>query len=137
MTLTLFSDGGARGNPGPAAIGVVCYHDEQIIFETGKYIGQATNNVAEYTAVLTGLEWLMTFLSTAPTVQIIIWKLDSKLVVEQLARRWKIKEPHLQTLAQSCWQKLTTIPAPCRFEHVPRAENARADALVNAALDSI
>ncbi|NCN82979.1 MAG: ribonuclease HI family protein [Candidatus Pacebacteria bacterium] len=137
MKLTLFSDGGARGNPGPAAVGVVCFNDKSVVFEFGKYLGETTNNVAEYTAVILGLEQLQKTLKTLPDVQEITWKLDSKLVVEQLARRWKIKEPRLRNLAQQCWQLLAQLSLPCNFQHVPREENAHADALVNTTLDAI
>jgi len=137
MRITLFSDGGARGNPGPSAVGVVCYHNETMQFEVSKYIGETTNNVAEYTAVIVGLERLSLFLTNTPGVQKITWNLDSKLVVEQLSRRWKIKEHHLRELAEACWQKLAALPIACSFYHVPRAENTRADALVNAALDAL
>ncbi|MDA1079627.1 MAG: ribonuclease HI family protein [bacterium] len=133
MKVVLFSDGGARGNPGPAAVGVVCLSDSKLIFEFGKYLGETTNNVAEYTAVILGLDEL---LKTKESLEEITWKLDSKLVVEQLARRWKIKEPHLQELAKQCWDRLKQLSVPCQFQHIPREENVRADALVNTTLDA-
>lgn len=136
MRLTLFSDGGARGNPGPAAVGVVCFADSKVVFEFGTYLGETTNNVAEYTAVILGLERLKKTLAALPDIEEITWNLDSKLVVEQLARRWKIKEPHLRDLAEQCWKHVEKLSVPCHFQHVPRAENAHADALVNATLDA-
>ncbi|NCN06316.1 MAG: ribonuclease HI family protein [Candidatus Pacebacteria bacterium] len=136
MKLCVFSDGGSRGNPGPAAVGVVCYQDKKIVFEFGKLLGETTNNVAEYTAVIEGLKRLQKLLESNSGVTQVLWQLDSKLVVEQLARRWKIKEPHLQQLATTCWQALDELKIPCTFVHIPREKNSYADGLVNTALDA-
>ena len=136
MTLTINTDGGSRGNPGQAAIGVVIFQDGKVITDLKKAIGVATNNEAEYQAVLFSLEWLADNVSDlSPTT--IIWKLDSKLVVEQLLKNWKIKEPRMKDLAERCWTALATLPCSYTFQHVPRAENKEADALVNQALDAI
>lgn len=136
MTLTIHTDGGSRGNPGQAAIGVVVFEDGEVIAEVKQSIGVATNNEAEYTAVIYSLEWLASHpFSSAPTE--VIWKLDSKLVVEQLSKNWKIKEPRMMDLAKKCWQALEALRMPHRFVHVPRAENKEADALVNQALDQL
>jgi probable phosphoglycerate mutase len=67
----------------------------------------------------------------------IIWKLDSKLVVEQLSKKWKIKEPRMQDLAKKCWMLLQKLPCAYQFNHIPREENKEADALVNQALDAL
>jgi len=136
MKITLFSDGGARGNPGPAGIGFVALVGEKLVYEHGETIGETTNNVAEYTAVIKGLAWLKDYLGEHTEVTEMEWKLDSKLVVEQLAKRWKIKEPHLRELALECWENLSSISIPYSFRHVPREQNSAADALVNSALDS-
>ncbi|PIY80308.1 MAG: ribonuclease H [Candidatus Pacebacteria bacterium CG_4_10_14_0_8_um_filter_42_14] len=136
MIITLFSDGGARGNPGPAGIGFVALVEDQLVYEHGEKIGETTNNVAEYTAVIRGLNWLQTYLTEHKEITSIEWKLDSKLVVEQLGKRWKIKEPHLRELALECWKHLSLFSIPCLFRHVPREQNSAADALVNSALDS-
>lgn len=136
MTLTINTDGGSRGNPGQAAIGVVIAQDGTVITDLKKSIGVATNNEAEYQAVLSSLEWLSDNVADLNPDNI-VWKLDSKLVVEQLLRNWKIKEPRMKELAQRCWTVLAALPCSYTFQHVPRAENKEADALVNQALDAL
>ena len=140
MVLRIFTDGGARGNPGPAATGV------HIIDETGAtqydasaYLGVATNNEAEYQAFLAAATWIKNrvvaeSLQNQP-IESLEFLLDSKLVVEQLSKRWKIKEPRMLALAQACWQLLKEINVPYTIGHIPREKNAQADALVNQALD--
>lgn len=134
MEITIFTDGGSRGNPGKAAIGVVIASEVTTLYEIGKTIGVGTNNEAEYQAILHSLEWLKEHVTEfSPTK--ITWKLDSKLVVEQLSRRWKIKEPRMLQYAQQAWKDLSTLPCPYMLQHIPREENAKADALLNEALD--
>jgi ribonuclease HI len=129
-TLVLHVDGGARGNPGPAAIGVVVSDpDGNVIEELAERIGVTTNNVAEYRAVLRGLERAREL--GAGDVEIVG---DSELVARQLSGAYKVKHPAMKTLHEQA------IAALGGFERwtirtVPRARNARADALVNAALD--
>ena len=133
--LVIHTDGGARGNPGPAGIGVVCLADGQTVAAEGKYIGEKTNNEAEYLAFLTSIDTLLAnILAWQPAS--IEWQLDSKLVVEQLNRKWKIKEPRMSEFAQEIWQKMATLKVPYKISHIPRALNAAADALVNQALDA-
>lgn len=136
MTLTIHTDGGSRGNPGQAATGVVILQDATVLEELKQAIGIATNNEAEYAAVLASLEWLLLKTPELEPSQV-IWKLDSKLVVEQLSKNWKIKEPRMRELAEKCWRQLSALPCPYKFVHIPRAENAAADALVNQALDAL
>ena len=94
MKFTLFSDGAARGNPGPAAAGAILRNlKKEEVAAISKFLGKATNNQAEYAAVILGLEKALEFNST----EIEIF-LDSKLVVEQLAGRWKIKDLKLKKL---------------------------------------
>ncbi len=135
MQLEIYTDGGSRGNPGAAAIGVVIKSGETPVYEAGKTIGIGTNNEAEYQAILHSLEWLQ---SQKNTLQIerITWKLDSKLVVEQLNKHWKIKEPRMLVYAQNAWKSLSELAIPYSITHIPRAQNAAADALVNQALDA-
>lgn len=136
MQLTIFTDGGARGNPGPAAIGCVVLNlSGGVVHEISKKIGVGTNNEAEYTAVIQALIWLNEIKSD-PKPSEIFFKLDSMLVVQQLGKRWKIKESRLQALAEQCWALLHQLDVPYSFRHIPRAENKRADALVNQALDA-
>ncbi len=129
----MHTDGGSRGNPGPGAAGVCILNDAgEVVHEISEYLGVTTNNEAEYQALLLSLRWI----SEQPDqLEGVIWKLDSKLVVEQVQKRWKIKEPRLQVFAQSCWEIITTLPFPFQITYIPREENRCADALVNQALD--
>lgn len=124
------ADGGSRGNPGPAAYGALLRDaaDGRVLGERAAVIGVATNNVAEYSGLLAGLELVR---ELAPDARVEV-RMDSKLVVEQMAGRWRIKHASLRPLALQA-QRLA--PAGTRWTWVPRAENAAADALVNAALD--
>lgn len=135
--LVIHTDGGSRGNPGPAAIGITASFDNKPpIYEFSSTIGSTTNNQAEYQAFLQSLNWWLQ-LSEKPNLEKIVWKLDSKLVVEQLNRRWKIKEPSLKPLATEIWSKLDQLNVAYKIIHVPREMNRRADALLNQALDAI
>jgi ribonuclease HI len=123
-------DGGARGNPGPAAIGVVVSEAEgTVLDELAEPIGVATNNVAEYRAVLRGLERAASL--GAREVEIVN---DSELVARQLTGAYKVKHPAMKPLYQETMAALQGFDR-WRIRSVPRAQNARADALVNAALD--
>ena len=127
----LHVDGGARGNPGPAAIGVVVSgSDGQPIDELSETIGEATNNVAEYRAVLKGLERAKQLGATE--LEIIG---DSELVARQLSGAYKVKHPGIRPLYEQAMASLRGFEC-WSIRTVPRAENARADALVNAALDA-
>lgn len=133
--VVIHTDGGSRGNPGPAGIGVVATQNSKVIFEKAAFIGTATNNEAEYQGVLEALKWLVQHQSQESFAEV-AFVLDSKLVVEQLNRNWKIKEPRMRLLAEDCWKLIAELSGSVRFKHVPRAENAEADALVNQALDA-
>ncbi len=133
--LIVHTDGGARGNPGPAGIGVVILDQDQVVFEIGEFIGEKTNNEAEYLAFLTSAKVITEKIQLWQPTEI-EWQLDSKLVVEQLNRKWKIKEPRMSEFAQEIWQHLKMLSIPYKIVHIPRALNAAADALVNQALDA-
>jgi len=134
-TLIVHTDGGSRGNPGPAAVGVVMLLEGNSIREEGLYLGDnKTNNDAEYQAVLHALKYLPEVLQSHP-VSKIEWKLDSMLVIQQLNHKWKIKEPRMERFAAEIWTLLKALPVPSVFSYVPRAENAAADAVVNKTLD--
>lgn len=131
MRLILHVDGGARGNPGPAAIGVVVSDPEgQVLEEVAERIGFATNNVAEYRALLKGLERARSL--GADEVQIVG---DSELVARQLSGVYKVKHPAMKPLYEQARGELRGFQS-WEIRTVPRAENARADELVNAALDA-
>lgn len=130
MRATLYADGGARGNPGPAA-GAAVLVDEagDVVAERAQYLGTATNNVAEYTGLILGLEEAKRLGVTSLDV-----RLDSLLVVQQMRGLWKIKHPGLRPLALRAGALLAEFPERT-VEHVRREQNTLADALVNRALD--
>jgi ribonuclease HI len=133
-TLVLYTDGAARGNPGPAAIGAALYRlaGDQLIplGEVSRTIGWQTNNVAEYQAVIDGLE-----LAAVHRPDRLVLRADSELLIRQLRGSYRVKAPHLQPLFQDVQRLLSAIPQ-ISFEHVRREHNTVADALANAALDS-
>ncbi|MER8117700.1 bifunctional RNase H/acid phosphatase [Streptomyces sp. NPDC094031] len=126
------ADGGSRGNPGPAGYGaVVCdAATGQTLLEAAEYIGVATNNVAEYRGLLAGLRAAHT-LDPAATVHV---RMDSKLVIEQMSGRWKIKHPSMKPLATQA--RGVFPPDRVTYEWIPRAENKHADRLANEAMDA-
>ncbi len=129
--LVLHVDGGARGNPGPAAIGVVITSAAgELVDELAETIGVATNNVAEYRAVLRGLEQARSL--GAREVELVN---DSELVARQLTGVYKVKHPAMRPLYEQAMGALRGFDQ-WSIRSVPRAQNARADALVNAALDA-
>ena len=131
MTLVVHVDGGARGNPGPAAIGVVVSDTGgAVLEELGERIGVATNNVAEYRALLRGLE--LAGALGARKVEIVN---DSELVARQLTGAYKVKHPSMRPLYEQAIAALRAFEG-WKIRTVPRAQNARADALVNEALDA-
>jgi len=133
-TLIIHTDGGSRGNPGPAAAGVVMLFEEKVIQEEGLYLGIKTNNEAEYQAVLHAIKHLPSVIERLP-VTTIEWRLDSMLVIQQLSRKWKIKEPRMAAFATEIWKLLSELSPKSVFTYVPRAQNAAADAVVNRVLD--
>lgn len=131
-TFIVEADGGSRGNPGPAAYGAVVRDaaTANILIELAEYIGHASNNVAEYRGAIAGLRAVH---DLDPQAHVEV-RLDSKLVVEQMSGRWKIKHPDMQQLAMEANKILPRNQVT--YTWVPRAENAVADALVNEALDT-
>jgi ribonuclease HI len=129
------TDGGARGNPGPAGIGVVMVDEGGLLLkEFGEYIGETTNNVAEYQALIRALEETQKLLGTNAEVPVEI-RMDSELVVRQMEGRYKVKEPTLKLKFLRVKELLQKIPATS-FVHVRREQNKRADELVNEAIDA-
>ena len=128
--LTIFADGGARGNPGPAATGVVIKDEKKkIIASYGEYLGEQTHNFAEYSAVISGLSKAKEL--GAEEVECIV---DSKLVCEQLNRNWKVKEPTLQKLFVQAYNTMQQFKK-ITIKHIRREGNKEADAEVNKVLD--
>lgn len=123
-------DGGARGNPGPAAIGVVVAdEDGEVLEERSETIGYATNNVAEYTALLRGIALARELGAT--DLELIG---DSELVVKQVRGEYRVKDPNLKGLHAEVQEALASLEG-WSIRNVPREQNAEADRLVNAALD--
>lgn len=130
--ITIYSDGGARGNPGPAAIGVVlCDEHGEIFREHSETIGETTNNVAEYSAVIKALD-----LALEDGAKNIDYFVDSELVQRQLTGVYRVKTPHIRELFLKVKEKEKKFES-IRFQHVPREHEKlrRADKLVNEALN--
>jgi len=133
--ITVFTDGGARGNPGPAGIGVQILDEHNtVLTEVSEYIGEATNNVAEYTAVKRALEHMKEFFDDTKALQV-TFKLDSQLVQKQILGEYKVKDATLKIYCDEV-KVLNNEFASTDFIHVPRAENKEADRLANEAMDA-
>ncbi len=129
--LVIEADGGSRGNPGQSGSGAVVIDPVtgEILAEIGLYGGIASNNVAEYKAMIAGVRRALEIDPDA----VLHVRMDSKLVVEQMSGRWKIKHPDMADLAAQARQLLTGTPVS--FEWIPREINTRADRLANLAMD--
>lgn len=130
MKLALYTDGGARGNPGPAAWGFVIFQGSQLVGKGSGYLGHTTNNVAEYTACIEGLRYIDQQWGRENTVQCFA---DSQLLVEQLNGRYKVKAVHLKPLIETIHQLASSQIVT--YQHIPRERNTAADQLVNECLD--
>lgn len=129
--LTIYVDGGSRGNPGPAAVGAVVIQKGKEISRLSKIIGTATNNEAEYCALIEALEETRNLGATSVHV-----KMDSELMIRQLLKQYKVKSSTLRPL----YEKVVNLLREYRdvgLEKIPREKNAVADGLVNAALDAL
>lgn len=138
-TIFLNTDGGARGNPGPAGIGIVFYDEiGNEIHSHKEYIGEGTNNTAEYRAIIKALEiltkskWLK---ENNHKKAKIVCRLDSQLVVEQLCGNYKVKNGNISELVNEVKLLMNKIQIPIEFIHIRREENKAADKLVNKAVD--
>lgn len=130
MNARLYADGAARGNPGPAGSGAALVAaDGTIIAELTRFLGHATNNVAEYTALIIGLEEAVRL-----GIGHLDVRMDSLLVVQQMKGIWRIKHPGLKPLALRAGELLASFPSRT-IEHIPREQNGIADALANRAID--
>ena len=130
MKLTIYTDGGSRGNPGPAAAGVVIFDQrDDIRFSGGFFLGPATNNVAEYTALLRALDHAHQLGGTDLTVNC-----DSELLVKQINGLYRVKNPALKELYSQAMNRVRTFDR-VKVKHVYRDQNTTADRLVNEALD--
>ncbi len=130
--IIIYTDGGSRNNPGPAAVGVFI---ETLNKKYGEYIGNKTNNEAEYEALIFGLKKLKALLGKNKTKSYeIICYLDSELAVKQLNHEYKLTEEHIQKLFIRIWNLMLDF-GKVTFYHIRREKNKIADALVNEALD--
>ncbi|MDD3102051.1 MAG: ribonuclease HI family protein [Patescibacteria group bacterium] len=130
MKLILYTDGGARGNPGPAGAGGVIYDtDKKVVKKFAQFLGKATNNQAEYQALVLGLE-----LAKKLSASEVDCYLDSLLVVEQMNQKWKIKNKELSVLFVKVWNLAQSFEK-VNFYHIPREKNEEADKLVNEIID--
>lgn len=131
MKLIIFSDGGARGNPGPAATGVIIKNTNgETIQAFGEYLGEQTNNYAEYSALIAGLKKAKELKATE--VECV---LDSELVVKQMNREYKVKEPTLQKLFIQAWNSASVFKK-ITYRHTLRENNKEADAILNKILNN-
>ena len=127
--LVVEADGGSRGNPGPAGYGAVVREGDVVLAERAAYLGECSNNVAEYSGLIAGLRAVA---EIDPTARVEV-RMDSRLVVEQMSGNWKIKHADMRRLAL---EARDILPAgQVRYTWIPRAENSAADALANAAMD--
>lgn len=138
MKFTLYADGGARGNPGPAGAGAVVFDESgKRVVEVADFLGVATNNIAEYEAVLRGLTVLKdAFPEGYFRHAEVIVKMDSKLVIEQMKGAYRVKHPNLIPRHMEIKNLIVRHFSKVEFVHVPRAQNADADALANRAMDA-
>jgi ribonuclease HI len=128
--IIIYTDGGARGNPGPAGIGAIAYDEEKrVVFTVSEFLGVATNNQAEYKAVIAALEKAKQY-----GVDELDFYLDSELVVKQLKREYKVKNEGIAPLFLKV-HNLTLVFKKVKFTHIPREKNKEADRLANEAMD--
>ena len=136
--IIIYTDGGSRGNPGPAALGyVIMDAGGSVLKRQGEAIGKATNNEAEYQAVVAALKKAKQMLGKEKLKQTRIdVHMDSQLAVEQLSGRYKIENEKLQPFFMEIWNLRVELGGNVTFTHVPREQNKEADRMVNEALDA-
>ena len=136
-SLNIFTDGGSRGNPGPAAAAFVIINSQnQVLKRGGLFLGQKTNNEAEYAGILAALEALPSLsLETSLAQTQLTFYSDSELIVNQVLGHYKIKAPGLKTLVLAVHQQIQALGLTPKFIAIPRELNHQADALVNQILD--
>jgi ribonuclease HI len=130
----IYCDGGARGNPGPAASAFVAIQDGKVIHKASKYLGKATNNVAEYGSVILALTWLYKNYKSASNLKITV-NLDSELVTKQMSGLYKVKNPKLKEIHVVGKRLESKLSTKVLYKWTPRDKNRLADFLVNKELD--
>lgn len=134
MSVVIFTDGGARGNPGPSGAGAVIYKGKNLIAEVSEFLGRQTNNFAEYEALLLALEATRAELGSPVREQVTV-KMDSELIVRQMTGVYKVKDPVLKTKHTAAKLLIHESFPKIEFKHVRREENTEADKLANDAMD--
>ncbi|HVZ12147.1 MAG TPA: ribonuclease HI family protein [Patescibacteria group bacterium] len=143
-TLIIYTDGGSRGNPGPAAYGFVVFDEnKKMIYEEGKNLGIQTNNYAEYMAIVESLRWVQKsivspdIIGVSSQLSVVNYFMDSMLCAMQLSGKWKIKSETIRALFYEVKKLEEEIGLPISYQHVRREFNKEADRMVNLALDEI
>ncbi|MBX9765286.1 ribonuclease HI family protein [Patescibacteria group bacterium] len=132
--VTIFTDGGSRGNPGPAGAGAVIYKGEKEIGHVSKYLGIQTNNFAEYEALILALETTHKLLGSPVGADVTV-KMDSELIVRQMKGEYKVKNPALKEKHERVRLLIMEAFPKIKFQHVPREQNKVADQYANDAMD--
>jgi len=136
MNINIFTDGGSRGNPGPAAIGGIIKDSQgKTIHKFGKKIGIATNNVAEYQSLNFAFTWLIANKPKLESLKFCHFFLDSALVVNQLNGLWKVKNSNMRQQIIYIRQLEAELGLSIKYTNIPREKNTQADSLLNQALD--
>ena len=133
--ITIFSDGGARGNPGHGGYGFVILDGKTNLYKGKKYLGTTTNNQAEYQGILNALKYVKEKIASKDKQIQIICNLDSKLIVEQLNGNYKVKNEGLKPLYWEIRELIIELGGKIMFKHIAREYNKQADLLVNEAID--
>lgn len=133
MDLTLHTDGGSRNNPGPAAIAYIVRQNGKILYSFHKSIGDATNNIAEYKALIEGLMYIYTYKKSHVVKSLSVFA-DSQLMIMQVQGKYKIKDITLQTLVVEVKKYITLLDVPISFTHILREKNSETDDLVKESL---
>lgn len=132
--VTIFTDGGSRGNPGPAGAGAAIFQGDKEIAHVSKYLGVCTNNWAEYEALILALETTHKVLGSPVTAEVTV-KMDSELIVKQMKGEYKVKHPDLKPKHEKVRLLIMEAFPNIRFVHVPREQNKVADQYANDAMD--
>lgn len=136
QTTNIFSDGGARGNPGPGACAFIIRRGEKTLTQNSKYLGKVTNNYAEYSGVILALNWLIINPKIINTGEQINFFMDSELVINQINGKYKVKNMVLKKLNQEIRELIDKNRFRIMFKRIPRGKNKAADFLVNRELDN-
>lgn len=132
--IVIYTDGGARGNPGPAGAGAAIYKNGKEVAHVSKFLGKQTNNIAEYEALILALKAAVKKLGS-PLKGVLV-RMDSELIVRQMKGEYRVKNIELKKQHERVRRLLDMAFPDVRFEHVRREENTRADALANEAMDA-